>query len=243
MAYPNGGVPVWFGAGRQNDVELLIAWRDAPLTYSPDQELDSNWYADRYEIILGKDQSGELFRRAAGLLRKNQFYPPEVLTATSIFGLAGRPVQPGDRVIQRIRVFQIQTLPVLEVLTMNEVTQVIEEPRRVGFTYTTTAAHSEIGEWSPSILWRENGDVVLLIEVVSRARPGASQYSSRFTRKLQLRAHKIAIQNFQALVSGRPRLAPRDNAVPSLLPVGMLLLAILLLLGWFTGLFGKAVES
>ena len=51
---------------------------------------------------------------------------------TSDFQLEDRPVRSGDRVVQRIRLLLAWNRPVLEVLTMNEITEVIDEPRRKG---------------------------------------------------------------------------------------------------------------
>ncbi len=214
MAIQEGAVAVWFGRGRQHDARFLQDWRSAPLTYSPEQDLDENWHVDRYETILGVDPGGTLFQRAAQLTLHNHFYPPEVMTTVSDFNLVGRPVQAGDRIVQRIRVFQYHDLPILELLSMNEITQVTDEPRRAGFTYITTSASSEVGEWSPTVEWRGNGEVALVIGVVSRPSPGASPLARLLTRRLQLRGHQLSIQNFLALLSGRPP-RPAAKARPS----------------------------
>jgi uncharacterized protein (UPF0548 family) len=237
MAVQVGAISVWFGLGRQKDAQYLQKWRSAPLTYSPEQEIDENWNVDRYEVILGQDSSGALFQRAAQLTLHNQFYPPEVMTTVSDFGLIGRSVQPGDRVLQRIRIFQYRSLPILEALTMNEITAVIQEPRRAGFTYTTTSAHTEIGEWSPVVEWRENGEVALVIQVVSRSRSGSNRFSRAFSRRMQLQAHKLSIRSFLANLSG-VRYAPpqpQPSTVASLLPVAMLVAATLLFLYTIVG--------
>jgi hypothetical protein len=130
MGYPHGALPVLFGIGKQNDAQLLLRWKEAPLTCPPDPELDEHWNMDRYETILGQDASGALFRRASRLVLRNQFYPSEVMTSVSDFLQEERDVQQGDRVIQRIRLFQYNTMPILEALSMNQVTSVINEPRR-----------------------------------------------------------------------------------------------------------------
>lgn len=230
MIYPESAGPIWFGQGRANDGRYLDRWRQAPLTYSPAQELDHHWNVDHYEIVLGHDQSGDLFRRAARLTLTNQFYPPEVMLTTSDYSRGNRQVQAGDRVLQRIRTLQIGGKAILEVLTMNEITEVIREDRRAGFTYTTTAAHSEIGMWAPTVEWRENGEVVLLIDVISRAQPGASAFSRRITRRMQLRAHRLSIANFQTLLNGGPRSAQRARFSAELLPASLLITAFLLIL-------------
>jgi uncharacterized protein (UPF0548 family) len=242
MAVQQGAVSVWFGRGQRQDAQFLQKWRAAPLTYSPEQDLDENWYVDRYETILGVDPTGAIFQRAARLALTNQFYPLEVMTAVSDFSQVGRSVQPGDRVVQRIRVLQYRGLPILEVLTMNEITHVIDEPRQAGFTYITTSAHSEIGEWSPTVAWRENGEVALIINVVSRARPGASRWSQRLTRRMQLRAHKLSIQNFIARLNGAPAAraaSPRASTAASLLPIALLATALSMLLALILGIGKK----
>jgi uncharacterized protein (UPF0548 family) len=231
MTFPDRAVTVLFGQGRENDSLLLSLWREAPLTYSPTEDLDHNWNVDHYEIVLGRDSTGSLFKRAAQLVLTNQFYPPEVMQAVSDFSLENRKVKAGDRVLQRIRIFRLGRLPLAEVLTLNEVTQVIREERRAGFTYTTTLAHSEIGEWSPVVEWRENGEVVLVISVTSRCRPGASELSRRFTRRMQLRAHKLSIQSFRNQINGAAYPAKQAAFPADLLPVGLLAAAFFILLG------------
>lgn len=237
MIFPESVLARWFGAGLEQDAQVLKAWHEAPLTYDPDLEIDHNWNVDRYEVILGHDTTSALFDRAARLALHNQFYPHEVMVSVSDYGLENRAVQVGDRVLQRILVAQLGGLPILELLTMNQITQVINEPRRAGFTYTTTAAHAEIGEWSPMVEWRENGEVALVICVVSRSRPGAPAWSRSVSRRLQLRAHRISIENFKARLNGTTYVpAPQpSNRAMKLLPVGLLLLAAVMFLLGFSG--------
>lgn len=230
MTYPAGSIPMWFNHNRALDTQMLQAWRGVPLTYNPDLVIDHHWNADHYEIVLGKDTSGNLFNRASMITLMNQFYPPDVMVTTSDFGNMKRPVRLGDRVLQRIRIFQVAGHPVFEVLTMNEITEVIQEARRVGFTYSTTSIHSEIGEWSPKVEWRDNGEVVLVIDVVSRVLPGTSAIARWFTRRMQLRAHKLSIHNLLSLLRLQSAPSQRSTFPAELLPVGMLASAFLLLL-------------
>lgn len=233
MSYPRGGVPVWFGRGQQQDAQYLQAWRDAPRTYAGDEATGAGWSADRYEVILGKDATGKLFQRAAELTLHNRFYPREVMAAVSDFSLEGRAVRSGDRLLQRIPVLEYEGQPVLEMLTLNEISEVIQEPRIAGFTYVTTTAHNEVGEWSPRVEWRENNEVALVIEVVSRPRPGSPVFIQEFTRQMQLRGHKLSIQNFMAQLRGEPPAAPQPfaRALPKLAPALVLVIAILVLIG------------
>jgi len=200
MSFPTGSVSVWFGRGRGQDARLLDEWRAAPVNYTAGNSLDRFWNTDHYDVMLGKDGSEHLFERACAMVMRNRFYPSDVMEAVSDFSLAGRTVQMGDRVVQRIRVLSLVGLPILEVLTMNEITRVVDEADRKGFTYSTTLVHSEIGEWSPSVERHADGSVRLRIDVISRARPEMSQRSRAFTRRMQLRAHRLSILNFQRLL-------------------------------------------
>lgn len=233
MGYPSGGLAVWFGRGQQQDGQYLQAWRDAPVTYVAEEATGANWSADRYEVILGKDSTGSLFQRAAELTLHNRFYPREVMAAVSDFSQEDRTVRPGDRVLQRIPVLVYEGQPVVEILTLNAVCEVIQEPRRAGFTYVTTAAHSEVGEWSPRVEWRENNEVALVIEIVSRPRPGLPAFIQQFTRQMQLRAHKLSIQNFLAQLRGEPaaQAQPFARALPKMAPALVMVIIALLLFG------------
>jgi uncharacterized protein (UPF0548 family) len=244
MSYPVRAAARWFGNDRQKDVQYLQEWREAPLTYSPGQEIidwhsAAYWNADHYEVVLGRDPHGDLFRWAAQLALHNRFYPKDVLTATGDYSVQNRPVRVGDYVLQRIRVLQTGGNPILEVLAMNQVTEVVEEARRAGFTYTTTAAHSEVGEWSAEVVWRDNDEVALIIDSISAPRPAATRFTRLLTRKLQLIAHRRCVLNFKAQLYGHALPAPeplirRPEKMPAeMMAVGMLFTAFLLSLVTF----------
>lgn len=233
MSIPGGAVSLWFGLGKTNEA-YLDEWRSAPVTYTSGQESGSGWNIDRYETILGRDPTGELFERAAFLALRNRFYPHQIMATASDFQAEGRSVQPGDRLLQRIRLLQFWDKPLVERVVVCEVTEVVDEPRRKGFTATTTTVHDEVGDWSPSIVWRENGEVALIIEVVSRCRSGVSALYGQIFRWLQLRAHKLTLEYFQRLVRGE-RVKQQVHAEfvpPALLPVGFLTLAAFLFYLW-----------
>jgi uncharacterized protein (UPF0548 family) len=201
MTIPTASVSVWFGRGRGQDARFLTEWRAAAVNYSAGSSLDRFWNTDHYDIVLGNDENGDLFKRASDLLMHNRFYPPSVMEFTGDFSLANRPVQAGDRVVQRVRILTIIGFPILEILTMNEISRVIDEVDRKGFTYVTTLVHSEIGEWSPGVERHSDGTVHLRIDVISRARPEMSPRSRAFARRLQLRAHHLSIENFRQLLN------------------------------------------
>jgi uncharacterized protein (UPF0548 family) len=244
MDIPERALAVWFGRQPVNDIEYLTAWRDAPLTYSSGQdgleyEAKPGFNVDHYEAILGKDESGTLFRRAADLVLRNRFYPPEVMSITADYDLEDRPVRAGDCVLQRITIFQAGERPLLEALTLNRITSVVETARQAGFTYVTTAAHSETGEWTPMVEWRDNNEVVLVINVISRTRQGMPAFLRRWVRGLQIRAHKLSIANFLSQLNEEEFVIPaRFGATPAtLIPFLVALIA-----GLITGITFLAIR-
>jgi len=85
---------------------------------------------------------------------------------------------------------------------MNEIYAVIDEPRRKGFTYVTTQAQIERGEWSPTIEWRGNSDLYLTIHVLSHLAYDVPPYQLRLIRRLQIGAHHQGIEAFKRRVLG-----------------------------------------
>lgn len=199
-----GAIFQWLGIGRKNDDHLLDEWHSAPLTYKPGQTLDSSWHTDHHEEIITPSATPEQFARARDLLLRYQFYPLSLMHHVSDFSRANRLMRPGDRIVQRIHGFRILSVPAVDCITMNEVTDVIDEPRRAGFTYITTAAHVEMGEWSARIDWKLDGALILTIDATSRLAYHMSQAFAARSRKLQLRAHHQGIESFkQAVLIGR----------------------------------------
>ena len=89
--------------------------------------------------------------------------------------------------------------------------------------------------------WRENGEVVLVINVLSRVRPGASRLARSFARHMQLRAHRMSIDYFLTGVIGKQSSAeylPWGHTAPALL---LIMAATLLLTTWLG--FGRQSKS
>ena len=91
--------------------------------------------------------------------------------------------------------------PILEVLTLNEITQVVDEEKHKGFTYSSTQVNSVLGEWSPSVEWHSDGTLHLRINVISRVRPEMSPRNRAFARQLQLRVHRLSLEYFGQLLN------------------------------------------
>lgn len=187
-----GGRWVWFGAGKP-DTQYLDQWRSAPLTYQPQQE-EADWHRDYHQQTLAHDSTGRVFEQARQMILRGKFYPPSLMITTTDAERNGHLLRTGDRILQRIRAISIGNLPILEVLTMNEFTEVIDEPRRAGYTYTTTTAHAEVGAWSALVEWREQGEVVLTIQAISKRK-------REWMRRVQKRAHHRGIQYFTEMVN------------------------------------------
>ncbi len=187
----------WFDDGCC-DVKYLDMWSAAPLSYMPGQATGPDWYTDHYEIILTHGGNGRFFQKAAHLLMRYQFYPDTILSFFGDFNLQPeRHLRVGDRIVQRIHVARLFSRPFLDVIGLTEVTRVIDTPRCQGFTYVTVAPHVEQGEWSAGITWRDNGDLVLTIDAISRPSPQEPARNHRFMRALQKKAHQSGIAHFK----------------------------------------------
>lgn len=189
----------WFDDGCC-DVKYLDIWNNTALSYQPGQLLDASWHEDNYELMLGTDEDGRLFRKAADHLMRYQFYPHDVLSHTSDFSLWNRWAQVGDRIVQRIHLFSLFGKPVLDVIAMNEVRQVITEPRRYGFTYVTVATHVEQGEWTACLEWATDNQLRLTVHAISRPAPDEPSRNYSFMRSLQKSAHQRGLQHFKQTI-------------------------------------------
>lgn len=199
MTYPHHAKIVVFGNGKP-DEQYLSLWRDAPLSYVPGQPTDASWHSDDYAEVLVHDPHGTYFQRAADWLMRYQFYPPSLMHHVSDFSQEKRWLRAGDRLVQRIHGRNVLGFPIFDLLTMNEIYTVIDEPRRKGFTYATTQVHIECGEWSPSIEWLENNDLLLTIHVHSRLARTMPGLVIAYSRRIQTRAHHQGIAHFRRLV-------------------------------------------
>jgi uncharacterized protein (UPF0548 family) len=189
-----------FGIGTRPDADYLTLWRGAPLTYTPGQPTDSSWHTDHHAEVLTERANAERFARARDLLLRYEFYPPSVMRHVSDFSQGNRLMRPGDRIVQRIYGPRLLGVPLVAGLTMNEVTAVIDEPRRVGFIYITTQAHAETGEWSALVEWRADDSLVLTVSAVSRLAPHMPGRMADSARRLQLHAHHLGMEAFRKRV-------------------------------------------
>ena len=125
----------------------------------------------------------------------------------SDFSRENRLMRPGDRILQRINGLALFGLSwaLVDGLTMNEIIAVADEPRRKRFTYATTEAHSELGEWSAGIEWRADDSLLVTIDSFSRPAYHVSARMHPYMRRGQLRAHHLGMNHFQSLVLASPR--------------------------------------
>ena len=178
----------------------LDMWSDAPLSFKSGQATISDWHTDYYETILTRAGNGRLFQKAAHLLMRYQFYPETLLSAFGDFNLhPERQLRVGDRIVQRIHVARLFGRPLLDVIGLTEVRRVIDTPRCQGFTYVTVTPHVEQGEWSACVTWRDNGDLVLTMDAISRPAPQEPARNHRFMRAFQKKAHQAGIAHFKKL--------------------------------------------
>jgi uncharacterized protein (UPF0548 family) len=179
------------------DARYLTAWRAARPTYMRgDERGDPAWRHDQHERLIGHDAGGALFTRAADRLMRYQFYPASLLEPVSDFGRAGRWAQPGDLIVQRIHALSLLGWPVLDVVTLTEISEVTDEPRRRGLAYVTTDAHLELGEWRVWVEWRGDNSVILQMDSLSKPGPRVAAWERPLARSLQRRAHRAGLALF-----------------------------------------------
>jgi uncharacterized protein (UPF0548 family) len=179
-----------FFGNAAHDAQLLAQWRSAALTHRAGDALPDA-HSDDYDVIVREHATRDHFARAADLLLRYRFYPPDVMLHTSDFDQQRRRMKAGDRIVQRIRL-----LPALDVLTMNEVVRVTNTPRNAGFTYATTAKHDEVGQWSADVTLNDAGVLHLRIQSIGKA--NLPFFMRPFARRIQLRAHRRGIETFKA---------------------------------------------
>lgn len=183
------------------DADYLARWRHVPLSYQRGQPVEG-WARHHYLESLGADADGSRFDCLAEALLRYHFYPRDVMRHTSDFGIAGRRMQAGDRLVQRIPVITIFGLPGVDVITMNEIVEVIDAPERVGFRYITTEAHSEEGEWAVLLERRADEMLWLTMDAVSRPSLREPRLIHPLMRYMQRRAHRRGIAAFRASCAG-----------------------------------------
>ncbi|MCS6909754.1 MAG: DUF1990 domain-containing protein [Anaerolineales bacterium] len=187
----------WFPRlSARDDAHLLDQWRAARPTYRRGDELNGMaWKHDRHTHIIFPQATHAQFERAAHLLWRYDFYPPELMEHVSDFSRAGRTLREGDLIVQRIH-----AVPgLLDVLTAVRVSEVIDEPRRKGFAYVTTQAHFKIGEWWCWVERQLDGVLTVNIRSVSRPGPRLPGWQRGFARRLQQRAHREGLAHFAGL--------------------------------------------
>ena len=185
----------WFNDGCC-DVLYLDLWDKEPLNFNPQESVDESWHRDHYERIIGQDSSGQLFQIASNLLLNYQFYPTDIISPTSDFSLNDRQAKMGDRIIQRIHLFKLFGFPILDAITMTEITKIVDSPRQATLTYTTVATHVEQGEWSASIEWLNDDQVMLSTSAVSRPVRTEPKRNYGYMRAFQQNAHRHGIEHF-----------------------------------------------
>lgn len=186
----------WFPRLRQGE-RYLRAWRAARATYTRgDEATGSDWHHDQYAQPLGPDPDGRLFERASDSLLRYQFYPVSVMEHVSDFERERRWARAGDRVVQRIHVLSLLGAPLVDAVTMTQISAVTDEPDRKGLAYVTTEAHFELGEWRAWVERRADGAMIVRVEAISRPGPHLPAYQRPLARALQLRAHREGLAHF-----------------------------------------------
>jgi len=184
---------VWFPDGK--DLPPFLDRHPTPdSNFDPEQPVDKSWHVDGRQSCLTAAVRNGLFETAVDRLMHYDFYPPAVLVHTSDFIREQRRLQPGDRIAQQIRI-----LPgLLAARVINMVTRVFYEPDRAGFSYVTTEAHFEIGEWTAAIVRKKDASIWLVVQAVSKPGPRVPAIFRPLARLMQKRAHRLGMKSFAA---------------------------------------------
>ena len=181
----------WFPKKEPADAALLDSLGAPPLNYDPRTPTDRTWYVDGHAVSLGEGK--RLFDRAAEQLMRYQIYPPDTLIWTGTFQRQERRIRPRDYILQRIRIIP----ELLDIVTVVQVSNVLLEPNRIGFTYVTCEPHLEQGEWTAVVSRDRVGQVGLMIQAVSKPTAQMLLGTRRWARRMQRRAHRAALRNFR----------------------------------------------
>jgi uncharacterized protein (UPF0548 family) len=197
----------WFDDGCC-DIKYLDKWQNAPLSFTPGQVTDTNWYSDSYEKVVLSQATDSLFQQAADLLLRFQFYPKQILSSTGDFDLDQRRLRRGDRIVQRIHVLRLMRRAILDVIAIAEITAVVNEPRRVGFSYATVFPHVVQGEWQIAAVWDKSGDLRLKVDSILRPDPTEPNRNHRLIRHFQRYAHQQGLNQFTRIIQKAARQSP-----------------------------------
>jgi hypothetical protein len=140
---------------------------------------------------LGPDPDGQRLAALAERLKSGLYYPPEVIEFSGRFRLEGRPLQVGNRILQRAPLLPFASWPY--VWSVAEVCVMEEEPDRFLFGYITTTRHLGRGIWRVEARRVEGR---LILRVWSTAGPGSPLFwlGLPYARWLQLRARRRGIE-------------------------------------------------
>jgi hypothetical protein len=188
----------WFDDGCC-DVKYLDEWQDAPLSFTPGQVTDSNWYSDSYDQVIMPRADESAFQKAADLLLRYRFYPDHILSFTGDFDLEQRQVRVGDRIVQRIHVLRLLGRAILDVIAITEVTDVVNEPRRAGLSYATVFPHVAQGQWQAAVIWGKMGELRLAVKAILRLDPTEPARNRRLIRFFQRQAQRHGLDHFKQL--------------------------------------------
>jgi uncharacterized protein (UPF0548 family) len=199
MGFITSATLSWFDDGCC-DVKYLDEWQDAPLSFTTGQATDSNWHKKSYEEIILPEADGRSFQTAADHLLRFHFYPQHILSFTSDFTLEQRRLRRGDRIVQRIHLLRLLGRPILDVMTITEVTNVVDESHRAGFSYVSVFPHVVQGQWQAAVVWDESGALRLTVDSILRPDPVEPASSHVLIRYFQRQAHRQGLSHFRQLI-------------------------------------------
>jgi len=178
--------------------ERLELWRNTPLTWDPVKggKHPLVCWDDEKTYELGSDPEGTRFTAIRNRMMTGHYYPPDVLEFFGDWIEEQRELRPGDRVLQRARLFGPFPNPCLWAMTEIFVAEADVDTCSIG--YVTTKHHFGRGIWRAT-LTRPEGRLSLTVR--STAGPGSFWFwiGLPIGRALMLRARRRAVEAFRSL--------------------------------------------
>lgn len=164
--------------------------KHCPLTWHPERggKLAVR-FNDLRDVEIGP--AGK-FNELADVIMNGAYYPPEIIKFHGLFEEEGRPIQLGDRVLQRMTFGPVRTW------TMTEIWVAERSSDHCCLGYVTTACHHGRGIWAAT-LYKKGDRMWLKVEATSGPQSIWFWIGLPIARAIQMYTWKAAIERIRKL--------------------------------------------
>lgn len=153
---------------------------------------------DKLDVVLSRTASQDAFDRVCDRVLSGHYYPPDAIECYGPWMKEGREIRPGDRMLQRARLFPWLRNPGL--WSMTEIFAAERSEEHCALGYVTTERHFGRGIWHATLV--RKGETVEL-HVRGTSGPGSRLFwlGLPVARYLQKRAWRRAAEEFEKVLS------------------------------------------